>query len=151
VASDSFKTFRGAATYGGGMTPRIDCVGLVAADMSRTLAFYRRLGLDVPEAADGEPHVEVALPGGMRLLFDTEETVRSFDASWTPPAGGGHRMGLAFACDSPADVDKVYADLTAPGAGGEGHLAPFDAVWGQRYASVRDPDGNPVDLFAGLS
>ena len=27
-------------------------------------------------------------------------------------------------------------------------LEPFDAFWGQRYATVLDPDGNAVDLFA---
>ncbi|MFL6036949.1 MAG: glyoxalase, partial [Gaiellaceae bacterium] len=27
---------------------------------------------------------------------------------------------------------------------------PFDAFWGQRYATVVDPDGNAVDLFAPL-
>jgi hypothetical protein len=26
----------------------------------------------------------------------------------------------------------------------------MDAFWGQRYATVLDPDGNPVDLFAPL-
>ncbi len=36
-------------------------------------------------------------------------------------------------------------------AGYEGQLKPWDAVWGQRYAVVRDPDGNQVDLFAALS
>jgi uncharacterized glyoxalase superfamily protein PhnB len=29
-------------------------------------------------------------------------------------------------------------------------LAPFDAPWGQRYATVLDPDGTSVDLFASL-
>jgi uncharacterized glyoxalase superfamily protein PhnB len=29
-------------------------------------------------------------------------------------------------------------------------LAPWDAFWGQRYATVLDPDGNSVDLFAAL-
>ena len=33
----------------------------------------------------------------------------------------------------------------------EGHKAPWDAFWGQRYAMIRDPDGNEVDLFAPLS
>jgi uncharacterized glyoxalase superfamily protein PhnB len=28
--------------------------------------------------------------------------------------------------------------------------SPFDAFWGQRYATVLDPDGNTVDLFAPL-
>lgn len=129
------------------MTPRFDLIGLVVDDMARSLAFYRRLGLDLPSAADEQPHVEVALPGGLRLAWDTVDTVRSFDSSWQPPAGG-HRVALAFACADPAEVDQVFADLID--AGHDGHLPPFDAFWGQRYATVHDPDGNAVDLFAPL-
>jgi len=129
------------------MTPRFDLIGLVVADMSRSLAFYRRLGLDVPATADNERHVEVELPGGLRLAWDTVDTIRSFDPSWEPPVGG-HAVGLAFACESPAEVDAVHDDLLA--AGYDGHLAPWDAFWGQRYATVRDPDNNSVDLFADL-
>jgi len=29
------------------------------------------------------------------------------------------------------------------GAGRQSHVAPFDAFWGQRYATVLDPDGIP--------
>jgi catechol 2,3-dioxygenase-like lactoylglutathione lyase family enzyme len=128
-------------------SPHLDALGLVVADMGRSLAFYRRLGVDVPADADGQPHVEASLPGGLRLLWDTVETVRSFDPDWQPPAGG-NRMGLAFACASPADVDATYDQLVALGY--EGHKAPWDAMWGQRYAMVLDPDGNSVDLFAPL-
>ncbi|MEU7604906.1 VOC family protein, partial [Streptomyces sp. NPDC041003] len=39
------------------MTPRLDMIGLVVSDMAASLAFYRRLGLDVPADADGLPHV----------------------------------------------------------------------------------------------
>jgi catechol 2,3-dioxygenase-like lactoylglutathione lyase family enzyme len=131
----------------GGMAPTLNAVGLVVADMAKSLAFYRRLGLDLPDTADAEPHVEAALPGGIRLLFDTVDTVRSFDPGWTP-AVGGPPVGLAFQCADPAEVDRVYADLVA--AGYEGHKEPWDAFWGQRYALVRDPDGNGVDLFAAL-
>jgi hypothetical protein len=35
-------------------------------------------------------------------------------------------------------------------AGSHGYKAPWDAVWGQRYAVIHDPDGNSVDLFAPL-
>jgi uncharacterized glyoxalase superfamily protein PhnB len=55
---------------------------------------------------------------------------------------------LAFACENPAEVDAAWDTLT--GAGYQGHLAPFNAFWGMRYAVVRDPDGTPVDLFAVL-
>lgn len=130
------------------MAPRADAIGLVVADMSRSLSFYSRLGIEFPEGAESEPHVEAPLTGGLRLLLDTVETVRSFDPEWQPPTGGGPGSALAFRCDSPAEVDKVYADLVA--AGFAGHKAPWDAVWGQRYATLHDPDGNGVDLFAQL-
>lgn len=122
-------------------------IGVVVADMAAALAFYRRLGLAIPKDADREHHVEVPLAGGLRLGFDTEEVIRSFDASWTAPTGG-HRIALAFACDSAADVDATYAEVVAGGAAG--HKEPWDAFWGQRYAVVLDPDGNHVELFAPL-
>ncbi|MEU0372454.1 VOC family protein [Streptomyces sp. NPDC006283] len=130
------------------MTPRLDAIGLVVSDMAASLAFYRRLGLDIPAEADTAPHAEATLPSGLRLLWDTEETIRSFDPSWSAPTGG-ERMGPAFLCDSPAEVDTVYEELT--GAGYRGHLKPWDAVWGQRYAVVLDPDGTGVSLFANAS
>lgn len=129
------------------MTLRPALVELVVSDMAATLAFYRRLGLDLPTDADDQPHVDADLGGGLRIAFDTEDTIRSFDPSWSPPTGG-HRAALAFGCDSPAEVDATWAELT--GAGYAGHLEPWDAFWGMRYAVVHDPDGQPVDLFAFL-
>jgi catechol 2,3-dioxygenase-like lactoylglutathione lyase family enzyme len=121
-------------------------IEIVVADMAASLAFYRRIGLDIPPEADEEPHVDVDL-GGIHLAFDTRETILSFNSTWTPPSGG-HGMALAFSCASPAEVDAAYAELTA--AEGTAALEPWDAFWGMRYAVVHDPDGNPVDLFAPL-
>jgi uncharacterized glyoxalase superfamily protein PhnB len=121
-------------------------LGLVADDLARTLSFYRALGVDIPAEADTEPHVEITLPGGFRVMFDPASTIASFDSGWSPPTGS--RTALAFECDSPAEVDEVYARMTS--AGYDGHLEPFDAEWGQRYASLRDPDGTGVDLYAPL-
>jgi len=129
------------------MAIEFNVIGLVVADMGKSLAFYRRLGLDLPAEADAEPHVELALPGGLRLAWDTVETIRSFDPEWTP-AQGSPRVGLAFRCAESAEVDRVYAALV--GAGYSGHKEPWDAFWGMRYAVVHDPDGNGVDLFANL-
>jgi catechol 2,3-dioxygenase-like lactoylglutathione lyase family enzyme len=128
------------------MTPRLDMIGLAVRDLGASLAFYRRLGLDVPE--DGDGHVEATLPGGVRIAWDTYEVMESFDPGWEPATGGSAPIGLAFLVDSPAEVDSLYAELT--GDGYEGHLAPWDAFWGQRYAVLRDPDGNDVALFAAL-
>jgi catechol 2,3-dioxygenase-like lactoylglutathione lyase family enzyme len=122
-------------------------IELVVSDMGATLAFYRRLGLAIPPDVDGDGHVDVDF-GGIRIAFDTEETIRSFDASWTPPGAGGHRAALAFDCGGPDQVDAAWEELT--GAGFDGHLAPWNAFWGMRYAVIHDPDGTPVDLFALL-
>jgi uncharacterized glyoxalase superfamily protein PhnB len=62
---------------------------------------------------------------------------------------GGHGMSMAFLCDSPDHVNALFHDLTARGY--KAKLEPFDAFWGQRYASIFDPDGNIVDLFAPTS
>jgi catechol 2,3-dioxygenase-like lactoylglutathione lyase family enzyme len=129
------------------MAPNLNVVGIVVADMGKSLAFYRRLGLEVPAAEDKSPHVEHVLPGGIKLAWDTVETIHSFDPEWTPPSGG-HRVGLAFECDAPAEVDRLHAELVT--AGYESYKAPWDAFWGQRYAVVHDPDGNTVDLYSAI-
>jgi uncharacterized glyoxalase superfamily protein PhnB len=128
------------------VTPRFEAVGVVVSDMGRALAFYRRLGLEFEEGAESAPHAEASV-AGTRVMLDTEETIRSFLPDWQP-SGGGHRVALAFRCDSPGDVDATYQDLLAHG--GSAHLEPWDAAWGMRYAEVKDPDGNVVDLFADL-
>lgn len=128
------------------MAPTFSAIGIVAADLPASLAFYRELGFSIPSAADSAPHVDVDLPGGLRLMFDPVSTMTSIDPDFTLTDGG--RVSLAFACDSPADVDASYTRMVK--AGFTGHREPWDAVWGQRYATLRDPDGNDVDLFAAL-
>jgi len=125
----------------------LDFIGLVTRDLPASLAFYRLLGLDIEEGQDDAPHVETVLPNGLRLAWDPISTVHSFDPDYTAPSGG-HRVAFAFRAEDPAGVDEAYARLT--GAGHTGHVAPWDAFWGQRYATVLDPDGNAVDLYAPL-
>ncbi|QRY39668.1 VOC family protein [Microbacterium hominis] len=129
------------------MTVKLGFIGIVVRDMAASLAFYRALGVPIADGQDDAPHVDAVLDGGVALAWDTVETIRSFDPGYEP-ASGGHRIALAFVQDSPAEVDAVYAALVV--AGHDGHVAPFDAFWGQRYATVLDPDGNAVDLFAPL-
>lgn len=125
--------------------PTFDAVGVIVSDMTRAIDFYSRLGLAFAEDAD-EVHAE-ATGGGIRVMLDTEASVKSF-TDWEPPTGGSPRTALAFLCASPADVDRTYEELV--NAGGTGRMTPFDAPWRQRYASVHDHDGNAVDLFAPL-
>jgi catechol 2,3-dioxygenase-like lactoylglutathione lyase family enzyme len=120
---------------------------IFAHDLQRSLEFYRLLGLSVPDP-EGPPHVAVELPGGNTLSFDTEETIAGMHPGWAPQANSDSRLALAFGVTSPDGVDALFEKVTA--AGHAGPLKPYDAPWGQRYATVADPDGNWVDLFAPL-
>jgi uncharacterized glyoxalase superfamily protein PhnB len=129
------------------VSPQFDFFGVVVSDMARSVAFYRLLGLEFPEGAENEQHVEAILPSGMRYALDAEDVIRSFDPEWRRPTDG-FAGGGAFHCDSPGEVDQVYGKLLA--AGGSAHKEPWDAFWGQRYAQVKDPDGTVIDLYAAL-
>lgn len=128
------------------MSLQPDMIGIVVSDMGASLRFYRLLGLAIPEGVESEPHVEVITPNGYRIAWDSEELMRSIHPAWVTPVG--QRMGLAFKCGSPAEVDALYERIVS--CGYHGHIAPWDAFWGQRYAVVADPDGMLLDLFAQL-
>lgn len=126
------------------MAPTFNAIGITVADMAATLQFYRLLGLEFAPSDDAEGHVECEV-GGIRIMFDTVAVIHSFDPDWQPPVGGP-AMSLAFECADAAEVDGVVARVAQ--AGHTVHREPWDAFWGQRYATVLDPDGNRVDLFA---
>ncbi len=124
-----------------------DMVGIVVKDMGAALRFYRMLGLDVAGGNDEEAYVEVTTPNGYRISWNTEAMVLGMDPDWKQPTG--QRVSLAFKCDTPEEVDSVFARIV--GAGHAAHKQPWDAFWGQRYAVLLDPDGNTVDIFAQLA
>jgi len=126
------------------MKAQMNAIGIVTGNMPEALRFYRLLGLEIEEPKPDEPHVECALPNGVRIMWDTEALIKQIDPNWVQPVG--QRIGLAFELPSPEGVDALYVQVLE--AGFKGKAEPWDAFWGQRYAQVFDPDGNAVDLFA---
>jgi uncharacterized glyoxalase superfamily protein PhnB len=125
----------------------LDAIGIVVEDLDRARELYRHLGLEIAADPDGHGHAEVELAGGLRLMFDTVETMKSFDPSWAR-GKGSPTATLAFSFSTPAEVDAKHDELVEAGA--SSHLPPWDAFWGMRYAILRDPDGNEVALYAAL-
>jgi uncharacterized glyoxalase superfamily protein PhnB len=128
------------------VSPHLDAIGIVTADMSASCRFYAVLGVPVGVPAEGEDHFEATLPSGLRLMWDSVELMKRLDPQWEKPVG--HPLALAFRCGSADEVDATHAAIVAAGFASKSD--PWDAFWGQRYAQVLDPDGNAVDLFAPL-
>lgn len=131
-----------------GSGPVLNQLDLVVADMEKALAFYRLLGLDIPEDTTSKPwgdhHVEVVLANGFELAFDSFEMAEQYNAAARPPAAGSAVLG--FRLPTREDVDALH-DVVKD-AGHAIAQVPYDAFWGARYAIVIDPDGNHVGLMS---
>ena len=124
--------------------PRFTMVVLLIDDLPRSLAFYRRLGVEFPADADGRTDVQVPI-GDEHQLVLTTTFVRN-DPDRHPPSGGS-RVVLEFFVDGNDAVDAKFAELT--GAGHRGRREPFLTDFGAYMCMVDDPDGNTVLVTAG--
>jgi catechol 2,3-dioxygenase-like lactoylglutathione lyase family enzyme len=129
------------------MNPTLNTIDIVVSDMEATMGFYARLGLEFKLDPNSPEHAGCDLPNGLHVMLDTEPFRTPFLPGWIAPTGGPRTM-LCFEFPIPAEVDAKYGELVE--AGYRGLAEPFEAFWGMRYATVLDPDGNGVDLYATL-
>jgi catechol 2,3-dioxygenase-like lactoylglutathione lyase family enzyme len=125
------------------MALQLSMVGLAVKDMDRSLEFYRRLGLAVPQESEGQPHIEVKMQGDFTLFFDTRTIPREHPAvgeAEEKPRGAIFEYYLK----TQAAVEAKYAELL--GYGYQSYHAPFIFSNGMCFALVEDPDGNPILL-----
>ena len=124
-------------------TPVFNQFNLVVRDMDRTVAFYRRLGLTIPDTAPewASHHRTAAMPGDIDLDFDSLEFARRWSSGWRSVMGV-----LGFRVPNRDAVDAVHGEIIL--AGYRSQQEPYDAFWGARYAIVEDPDGNAVGLMS---
>lgn len=122
---------------------QIAAVAVTAADLSRAVAFYELLGFRFPPVGPDDQHVEAE--SGIRLMIDSASMMTELNGE---PPRPGNTSGFAVLMTAPGEVDEAVARVAA--AGHPVVHPPFDAPWGQRYATVADPDGYRVDLFCPL-
>jgi hypothetical protein len=113
--------------------------------MARSIRFYRLLVLDVPETAD-EGHVQPVLPGGVRLMLDTEAVIGSFWPERTR-ATGNQLSRRSSVRARPRSTSSTRGCSTR---GSAARRSRGTRSGDQRYAQLLDPDGVPVDLYALL-
>jgi catechol 2,3-dioxygenase-like lactoylglutathione lyase family enzyme len=124
-------------------SPRFTMVVLLIEDLPRSVAFYRRLGIELPADADERRDIQVALGDGHQLVLTTTFAEAVPDRE---PRNGSPIL-LEFFVDGDAAVDAKYAELTE--AGYRGRRPPFRTGFGAWMAMVDDPDGNTVLVTAG--
>ena len=107
---------------------------LLVTDLQRSLAFYRDLlGFELAYAfpPDEPAFAQLAVDGGKLGLATSDDPVDpSSTAIWVYTD----------------DVDAAFAELE--GAGARIVAPPADHQWGERVASVADPDGYVVHVGA---
>lgn len=126
------------------MSLELSMVGLMVRDIPKSLEFYRRLGVDIPESEDDVPFVMHRMESGVTVFWDTVFAQR-YDPGWREP-GDGYRVMLEFFLADNDAVDAKYEEMV--GYGYHGRAAPVQTT-GPYAAMVDDPDGNVVLITAG--
>jgi catechol 2,3-dioxygenase-like lactoylglutathione lyase family enzyme len=113
----------------------LSAVTLAVSDMSRSVGFYAALGFRTCFGGASEPFTSFAVGDGyLNLQLDP-------DHAPIPRIWGR----VIFWVD---DVDAMYERVCATGAVPEAE--PADAVWGERYFHVLDPDGHELSFARRL-
>jgi catechol 2,3-dioxygenase-like lactoylglutathione lyase family enzyme len=137
--------------------PTLDQINLVCSDVSASIAFYRRLGVEIPDAMvwstpTGAHHVTAGNPSAEQTIaFDLDSTAfaQRWNSGWKGRTDLRGRVVVGFSVSTRTDVDEVFRDMTA--AGYRGLQKPHDAFWGARHAIIEDPDGIAVGVMSPVS
>ncbi len=123
----------------------LDAIGIACSDINKSIKFYELLGITFKEF--GEGHFEGQTPSGIRIMLDSFELMKKINPNWKEPIQSG--VTICFLKETPEEVNELYNKIIESGFDPE--KEPWDAFWGQRYSSVKDPDGNQIDIFSPLN
>jgi catechol 2,3-dioxygenase-like lactoylglutathione lyase family enzyme len=119
-----------------------DCIGIAVEDPKKSIHFYSILDLKFKSFSD--KHFEATTLSGVRIMLDTYEFLKELNPNWKKCEKPSTVIG--FKVNSHEQVDLLISKFRKQSS--TIIKEPFDAPWGQRYASVLDPDGNQIDIFS---
>jgi predicted lactoylglutathione lyase len=125
------------------MSIQLGMVALDVRDLGRSIAFYRSLGLAVPDPHPDRPVSLCRMASGVTLVL-IENFAAANDPTWVRPERHHYQAVLEFVVDDRAEVETLWQKLTE--AGNHGRQAPRDLAPGVLVAMVDDPDGNVLLL-----
>lgn len=112
---------------------------LYTAQLDKTLAFYKTLGLDFVEEKHGAGPLHYACDTGAMVI---EIYPASSDEPLPPKSNGAVMLGFGV-----ASVDATLASLADLGCTPKS--PPKNTAWGRRCVVV-DPDGRPIEISGGF-
>jgi uncharacterized glyoxalase superfamily protein PhnB len=129
----------------------LDQINLVCANLEDSIAFYRSLGLVIPEEAiwrtsSGAHHVEIRMENGFEFALDSQALAQQYNEGSPEVSAVRKSNVLSFRIATPAQVNTLYAKLIDKGY--VSSQEPYNTFWGSRYAIVEDPDGNLAGLMS---
>jgi predicted lactoylglutathione lyase len=119
------------------MEPRITLITLGVADLARSRAFYEAIGWQSSSASQAE--VVFFQGNGLALALFGRGSL-AHDAGVPDRPTGFAAISLAYNARSKAEVDQVFAEVVAAGAGVV--KRPEDVFWGGYSGYFADPDGH---------
>ncbi|HEY1388427.1 MAG TPA: VOC family protein [Ktedonobacterales bacterium] len=122
-------------------------VGVTTQNMSKTVEFYRQLGVAIPDGEEAKPHIEVKMPGEL-TFFLNNRPIASDNPTLVGTPGGTYSILLEFYLKTEAAVEAKYHELIESGY--TSYHTPFKTNIGMLFAFVNDPDGNTVLLSGDL-
>jgi hypothetical protein len=113
-------------------------VGLAPQNLEKSLEFYQRLGLAIPEERGERPHIEVKMKGDLSFFLNTTPLVEEADRP---------RLILEFYLKERNVLEAKYNEMVSLGY--QSYRAPFVVPTTNMYfAMINDPDRNIVLLSA---
>lgn len=120
---------------------------ILVDDIERTVAFYtQKLDLKLRRRAEGFADFE--MPGVILAAWEIGH-ISAHTGVPNRPEREGHKTCIAVELPEPAEVDRLYSELTAKDVPFQ--APPADYMWNARCAYFYDPDGTVWELYAWLA
>ncbi len=125
----------------------ISDVCLLVEDIERTVAFYTgKLDFALRRRAEGFADFHGA--GVTLAAWELDHISQHTGVSGRRGPRGAHKVCVAVQLPEPAEVDRLFAELSRRGVPFQG--PPADYVWNARCAYFTDPDDTLWELYAWL-
>lgn len=123
---------------------KLEGFGIFVKDMPTMIRFYRDvLGFEIKEDENAS-NVYLEKDGTLFLFYRRSDFETMTSQKFNYVEGFNGHYEIALGAENFADVDRVFAEVTAKGA--KCVMPPTTEPWGQRTCYVADPEDNLIEI-----